>query len=78
MNSFNGYLFGIRSIVLLFIYLFCRCTDYLYKQQIRLYNNASENWYVINTSDSQDVFFDINSSGQTYSLLSGIRSTPVP
>ncbi len=30
-----------------------------------------ENWYALNTSDSQDIFFDVSSSGRTY--LSVVR-----
>jgi hypothetical protein len=68
MNSFNGYLFGIRSIVLLFlIFIFSADAQTTYTNSRLGYTiMLPENWYVINTSDSQDVFFDINSSGQTY------------
>ncbi len=68
MNNSNVYRLGIHSFILLFfVLIFSGNTQTAYTNSKLGYTiMLPENWYVINTSDSQDVFFDLNSNGQTY------------
>jgi len=68
MNNSNVYHFGIHSFLLLFlVFIFSGNAQTAYTNSRLGYTiMLPENWYAINTSDSQDVFFDLNSSGQTY------------
>lgn len=68
MNNSNVYHFGIHSLILLLLALiFSGDAQTAYTNSRLGYTIVlPENWYAINTSDSQDVFFDLNSNGQTY------------
>lgn len=68
MYNSNAYHFGIHSLILLFLVFVFSADAQTPHTNSRLGYTIMlpENWYAINTSDSQDVFFDLNSSGQTY------------
>ncbi len=68
MNNLNACNYGIHSLILLFFLLiFSGSAQMPYTNSKLGYTiMLPENWHVINSSDSQDVFFDLNSSGETY------------